>query len=342
MAARAYWKGYLKLSLVSCSISVNPATSSSERVSFRQINKQTGNRLRQQLVDEVTREPVEAEDKGRGYEVDKGVFIQVEDDEIEALQVESSHTVEIDSFVPAAQIDKRFYDSPYYVFPNDNVGQEAFAVIRDAMKGKGVVALGRIVLNKRERVMALEPFGKGLLGTTLHYAYEVRDAADYFDDIADVKISGEMLKLAQHIMEGKVGRVRSVGVQGSLRDRAGRDAPAEAGRLQAAEGQGEAGRAERRQPDGRAAPEHRRRPPHAGRREGVVEGREGGAEEGQEAGRGPARDAAADRGQEDQRGQEARRQAGRKAAQGGVGVTAVRDCPLERYVVGASLRAGDC
>ena len=107
--------------------------------------------------------------------------------------------------MPAAQIDKRFYDSPYYVFPNDNVGQEAFAVIRDAMKGKGVVALGRIVLNKRERVIALEPFGKGLLGTTLHYAYEVRDAADYFDDIADVKISGEMLKLAEHIMEGKSG-----------------------------------------------------------------------------------------------------------------------------------------
>jgi DNA end-binding protein Ku len=205
MAARAYWKGYLKLSLVSCAISVNPATSSSERVSFRQINKQTGNRLRQQLVDEVTREPVEAEDKGRGYEVDKGVFIQVEDDEIEALQVESTHTVEIDSFVPAVQIDKRFYDSPYYVFPNDNVGQEAFAVIRDAMNGKGVVALGRIVLNKRERVMALEPFGKGLLGTTLHYPYEVRDAADYFDDISDVKISGEMLKLAQHIMETKSG-----------------------------------------------------------------------------------------------------------------------------------------
>ena len=179
-------------------------------MSFRQINKQTGNRLRQQMVDEVTREPVEAEDKGRGYEVDKGVFIQVEDEEIEALQVESSHTIEIDNFVPAAQIDKRFYDSPYYVFPNDNVGQEAFAVIRDAMKGKGMVALGRIVLNKRERVMALEPFGKGLLGTTLHYAYEVRDAADYFDDIADVKISGEMLKLAEHIMEGKVRRLRSV------------------------------------------------------------------------------------------------------------------------------------
>src|SRR4051794_16870876 len=201
MAARAYWKGYLKLSLVSCPIGVNPATSSSERVSFRQINTKTGNRLRQQLVDDVTREPVETQDKGRGYEFDKGVFIPVDDEEVEALQVESKHTVEIDSFVPSDEIDKRFYDSPYYVFPNDNVGQEAFAVIRDAMKGKGVVALGRIVLHKRERVIALEPFGKGLLGTTLRYPYEVRAAEDYFNDISDVKISGEMLKLAEHILE---------------------------------------------------------------------------------------------------------------------------------------------
>ena len=273
MAARAYWKGYLKLSLVSCSIGVNPATSSSERVSFRQINKQTGNRLRQQLVDEVTREPVEAEDKGRGYEVDKGVFIQVEDDEIEALQVESSHTVEIDSFVPAVQIDKRYYDSPYYVFPNDNVGQEAFAVIRDAMKGKGMVALGRIVLNKRERVIALEPFGKGLLGTTLHYPYEMRNADDYFDDIADVKMSGEMLKLAQHIMESKRASSSRRNSRITTRPRwsrcCSRSRPASS-----AEGQGKAGRAERRQSDGRAAQEHRRRPPHARLRESVGAGRE--------------------------------------------------------------------
>ena len=203
MAARAYWKGYLKLSLVSCPIAVNPATTSTERVSFRQINKKTGNRLRQQLIDEVTREPVESDDKGRGYEVDKGVFIPVDDDEIEALQVESKHTIEIDSFVPAAQIDKRFYDSPYYIAPNDDVGQEAFAVIREAMKGKNMVGLGRIVLNKRERVIALEPFGKGLIGTTLHYPYEIRKAEDYFDDVETVKVPGEMLKLAEHILDTK-------------------------------------------------------------------------------------------------------------------------------------------
>jgi DNA end-binding protein Ku len=205
MAPRAYWKGYLKLSLVSCPIVLNPATTSSERVSFRQINKKTGNRLRQQLVDDETREPVDAGDKAKGYEIDKGVYIEIDDDEIEAIQVESKHTIEIDSFVPAAQIDKRFYDSPYYIVPEDNVGQEAFAVIREAMKGKGMVALGRIVLSKRERVIALEPYEKGLLGTTLRYAYEVRKSAEYFDDIPAIKVPGEMLKLAEHILDTKKG-----------------------------------------------------------------------------------------------------------------------------------------
>src|SRR5882672_6617897 len=134
MAPRAYWKGYLKLSRVSCPIAVNPATTSSERVSFRQINKKTGNRLRQQLVDEVTREPVDAADKGRGYEYAKGAFIPVEDEELDAIAIESNHTIEIDSFVPHAQIDERYFDASYYVTPNDEVGQDAFVVIRDAMR----------------------------------------------------------------------------------------------------------------------------------------------------------------------------------------------------------------
>jgi len=205
VAPRAYWKGYLKLSLVSCPIALSPATSSSERISFRQINKQTGNRLRQQLVDEVTREPVDAADKGKGYEVDKGIYIEVDDDELEAIEVESKHTIEIDRFVPAAQIDKRYYDSPYYIMPTDTVGQEAFAVIRDAMRGKSMVALGRIALAKRERVIALEPYGKGLLGTTLRYAYEVRKPEEYFDGIQDIKVPNEMLKLAEHILDTKKG-----------------------------------------------------------------------------------------------------------------------------------------
>jgi DNA end-binding protein Ku len=202
-APRPYWKGYLKLSLVSCPIALYTATSSAERVSFRQINKKTGNRLRQQLVDEVSREPVESEDKGRGYEVAKNTFIPVEDEELDAIAIESNHTISIDSFVPRSQIDERYFESPYYLAPNDAVGMEAFAVIRDAMKRKGMVALAKIVLAKRERVIMLQPWEKGLMGTTLRYPYELRDSKDYFDDIPDVKLPAEMLDLAEHIIEGK-------------------------------------------------------------------------------------------------------------------------------------------
>ena len=201
--ARAYWKGYLKLSLVSCPIALYTGTSSTERISFRQINKKTGNRLRQQLVDEATREPVEAEDKGRGYEYAKNAYIPVDDDELDAIAIESSHTIEIDSFVPREQIDERYLDSPYYIAPNDPAGQEAFAVIREAMRGKGMAALGRVVLAKRERVIMLEPWDKGLMGTTLRYPYEIRDAKEYFDTIPNIQLEPDMLKLAEHILQSK-------------------------------------------------------------------------------------------------------------------------------------------
>jgi DNA end-binding protein Ku len=205
VAPRPYWKGYLKLSLVSCPIALTPATSSSEKVSFRQVNKATGNRIRYKKVDAETDEEVPTEEIGKGYEVGKNEFLIMEDEELEAVELESSHTIDIDQFVPAAQIDKRYYDQPYYIVPNDTVGIEAFAVIRQAMEGKGVTALGRVVMNKRERVIALEPFGKGLLGTTLHYDYEVRKADDYFDDIPDLKLPKDMLQLAEHIVESKAG-----------------------------------------------------------------------------------------------------------------------------------------
>jgi len=200
---RPYWKGYLKLALVSCPIALYTASSSSERVAFRQLNKKTGNRLRQQLVDDVTREPVEAADKGRGYEYAKNSYLLIEDEELEAIEVESNHMIEIDSFVPRSQIDERFLDSPYYIGPSDPVGQEAFAVIREAMRGKAMAALGRVVLAKRERVIMLQPWEKGLMGTTLRYPYEVRDSKDYFYDIPDVKVAPDMLKLAEHILSSK-------------------------------------------------------------------------------------------------------------------------------------------
>ena len=201
--ARPFWKGYLKLSLVSCPIALYTGASSTERVSFRQINKKTGNRLRQQLIDEVTREPVEGENKGRGYEYSKNAYLPVDDDELEAISIESNHTIEIDSFVPREQIDERYLDSPYYITPNDQVGQDAFAVIREAMRGKGMVALARVVLAKRERIIMLQPSDKGLKGTTLRYPYEIRDAKEYFDDIPSVKLEPDMLKLAEHILQSK-------------------------------------------------------------------------------------------------------------------------------------------
>jgi DNA end-binding protein Ku len=205
VAPRPYWKGYLKLSLVSCPIALTPATSSSEKISFRQVNKETGNRIRYKKVDAETDEEVSGDDIGKGYEVAKNEYLIMDDEELEAIQLESTHTIEIDQFVPFSQIDKRYYDQPYYIVPNDEVGVEAFAVIREAMVGKGVAALGRVVMNKRERVIAIEPHGKGLIGTTLHYAYEVRKAEEYFDDIPEVKIAPDMLKLARHIVESKEG-----------------------------------------------------------------------------------------------------------------------------------------
>jgi DNA end-binding protein Ku len=203
MAPRAYWKGYLKLSLVSCPIALYPASSSSERVSFNRINKKSGNRLRQQLVDSESGELVEKEDVGRGYEVGKGEYLQVEDEEIENIQIESTHSIDIDSFVPKAEIDNRYLDSPYYIAPTDKVGQEAFAVIRDTIRDKEMVALGRVVLARREHVVMLEAFDKGLLATTLRYPYEVRDAAAYFEDMPDLKLPKEMKDLAAHIVDSK-------------------------------------------------------------------------------------------------------------------------------------------
>jgi DNA end-binding protein Ku len=201
---RPYWKGHLKLALVSCPIALHAACSTAERITFRQINKATGNRLRQQLIDEETREPVGPEHKGRGYEVAKGQYLMVEDEELEAIEIQSTHIIEIDSFVPRQQIDQRFFDTPYYVAPNEPVAQEAFAVIREAMAHKTMVALGRLVLAKRERVIALQPHGKGLLGTTLRYPYEVRDAADYLADLPELTLAPDMLALATQILESKV------------------------------------------------------------------------------------------------------------------------------------------
>src|ERR1700741_99085 len=187
MAPRAYWKGSLKLALGACPVLLYPASTSVDKTRFHMINKETGNRLKQQMVDSETGDVVEKDQKGRGYELTKGSYVPIEEDELDAIQLDSNHTIEIDSFVPADEIDKRYLESPYYIVPDGKQGADAFAVIRDAMKDKDRVALARVVLANRERMIAVEPRGKGLIGTTLRYHNELRDEADYFADVKTPK-----------------------------------------------------------------------------------------------------------------------------------------------------------
>jgi len=206
MAPRPNWKGYLKLSLVSCPVALYPATSTSERVSFRTLNRETGHRLKRQMVDEQTGDLVEAEDQIKGYEVAKGEFIQIEDDELKSVQLESNHTIDIERFVRRAEVDELYLDTPYYLAPTDRVGEEAFAVIRDAMRAEKMVGLARVVLFRRERIVMLEPRDKGISAFSLHYANEVNQAAGYFEDIPDMDLPKQMLELASHIISKMTGK----------------------------------------------------------------------------------------------------------------------------------------
>src|SRR5215813_2605017 len=205
MAPRAYWKGFLRLSLVSCPIQLFPATSEREKISFNQINKETGNRIRYRKVDEDTGEEVRPDEIVKGYQVDKGRYVEISDEEVEAIAIESTRTIEIDEFVPRTEIDDLYLIRPYYLAPDGKVGQDAFAVIRNVIKQMNMVAIGRVVLTSREHVIALEARGKGLMGTLLRYPYEVRNENEYFDDIHDVKLTKDMMDLAKHIVETKTG-----------------------------------------------------------------------------------------------------------------------------------------
>lgn len=257
MAPRPHWKGYLKLSLVSCPINLYPAVSAAEKVGFRQINAETGNRLRQQLVDSVTGEVVEAHKKARGYEVGENQFLTVKDEELEAAErearsrpftpspkpaversdeddaprrpnlrvvaantkeppapppalapvprpiIENSRTIELDRFIPRSQIDPRYFNTPYYIAPSDQVGLEAFSVIRDAMANRGLVGMGRIVLSNRERPLFIEPMGLGLRGIVLRYAHEIRDEKDYFEDIEPIELPDDVVQVTELILDSK-------------------------------------------------------------------------------------------------------------------------------------------
>jgi DNA end-binding protein Ku len=205
MAPRANWKGFLRLSLVTCPVALFPATSDSEKVSFNQINRKTGHRIKYAKVDADTGEEVANEDIVKGYKVDTDTYVEVTKDELDDIALESTHTIEIDEFVPKTDIDNRYLIRPYYLIPDGKVGHDAFAVIRETIRSMNKVAIGRVVLTNREHIIALEPLGKGLMGTLLRYPYEVRSEKEYFDDVQDVKVTKDMLDLAKHIVEQKSG-----------------------------------------------------------------------------------------------------------------------------------------
>jgi len=205
MAPRANWKGYLRLSLVTCPVALYPATSESEKVSFNQINKRTGHRIKLQRVDAETGEDVESEDIVKGYKVDTDTYIEVTKDELDNIALDSNRTIDIDQFVPRDEIDDLYVVRPYYLVPDGKVGHDAYAVIRDTIKANHKVALARVVLTNREHVIALEARDKGLVGLLLRYPYEVRQSSEYFDGIQDVKVTKDMLDLAKHIVDQKSG-----------------------------------------------------------------------------------------------------------------------------------------
>ena len=205
MAPRANWKGFLRLSLVTCPVALYPATSDTEKVSFNQINRKTGHRIKYAKVDADTGEEVASEDIMKGYKIDTDTYIEVSKDELDDIALESTRTIEIDEFVPRTDIDSRYLIRPYYLVPDGKVGHDAFAVIRETIRNMDKVAIGRVVLTNREHIIALEPLDNGLMGTLLRYPYEVRSEKEYFDDIQDVKITRDMLELARHIVEQKSG-----------------------------------------------------------------------------------------------------------------------------------------
>src|SRR3982074_584333 len=201
MAPRANRKGFLRLSLVTCPVAFYPATSDSEKISFNQINRNTGHRIKYTKVDADTGEEVCNEDIMKGYKVDTDTYVEVSKDELENIALESTRTIDIDEFVPKSSIDPRFLIRPYYLVPDGKVGHDAYAVIRETIRNMDMVAIGRVVLTNREHIIGLEPLGNGLMGTLLRYPYEVRSEHEYFDDIQDVKVTKDMLDLAKHIVD---------------------------------------------------------------------------------------------------------------------------------------------
>ena len=206
MSVRPAWKGYLKLSLVTCSVELTNATTQSEKVSFKILNRATGNTVSRQYVDSVTGKLVKDDDEVKGYEIENDQFVLFEEDEIEAVRIESSHTLNLESFVDKAQIEQIYLDTPYYLTPGDKVSEEAFSVIRDALREKKMSGLARMVLYRKERPVVIEPLENGMLLTTLRYDKAVRQASTVFGELKKIKVDAELTDLASHIIDKKRGK----------------------------------------------------------------------------------------------------------------------------------------
>jgi len=204
VSPRANWKGFIKFGEVSCPVALYTAASSSERIAFNTLNRKTGNRVKREFVDSETGNPVERDDQVKGYEIDNGRYVVLEPDEVAAAVPESNKTLKIEAYIPCSQIDTTYFDKPYYLAP-DKMGSDAFVLLRDGMKNEKVAAIARTVLFRRMRTVLIRPHGKGLIANTLNFDYEVRSSAKAFEDMPDLKIEGEMLELAEHIIGTKKG-----------------------------------------------------------------------------------------------------------------------------------------
>jgi DNA end-binding protein Ku len=204
VAPRANWKGYIKFGEVAFPVALYTAASSSERIAFNTLNRRTGNRVRREFVDSETGDPVEREEQVKGFEIGNGQYVVLEPDEVAAAVPESDKTLKVEAFIPCDEVDDVYFDKPYYLAP-DKMGGDAYKLLRDGMKKANVAAIARTVLFRRLRTVLIRPHGKGLIGSTLSYDYEVRSSEKAFEEMPDLKIEGEMLELAKHIINTKKG-----------------------------------------------------------------------------------------------------------------------------------------
>lgn len=206
MSPRAIWKGHLSVGELSCAIALYSAATTSDRISFHIVNKKTGNRVRREYVDEQTGKVVDRDDQVKGYETSRNNYLILEPEEIASAVPQGDKVLSVEEFIPCSDVDTAYFDKPYFLTPADDVSEEAFALIREGMRKKNVAAVARAVLFRRVRSVLIQPRGRGMFANTLHFDYEVRPAETAFDAVPDLKIKGEMLDLARHIIETKAGK----------------------------------------------------------------------------------------------------------------------------------------